>query len=141
MKPPMWWAYYAQRNSAAKRGIPFLLTYDEWFEIWSSSGRLTERGKRRDQYCMARKGNVGPYAINNVIIITNAENTRQLAKRLLATGTHPLTQTSSREERIMWARRAGRKSGEAWGKMTPEQRHKLGSKRSKKGWVGDVPGS
>jgi hypothetical protein len=67
-------AYRTHRNNASARGIPFLLTYDEWFKIWINSGHLAERGRRRDQYCMARPNDVGPYTIDNVIIITNAEN-------------------------------------------------------------------
>ncbi len=62
------------RNDSKRRGISFDLTFEQWLEIWESSGHLHERGRRRDQYQMARTGDVGPYAVGNVSIITCREN-------------------------------------------------------------------
>ena len=67
-------AFTQQVNAAGKRGIPFLLTYEQWLEIWKSSGKLSERGVRRGQYVMARHGDKGPYAADNVRICTVGEN-------------------------------------------------------------------
>ena len=65
-------AYASHKCSAKKRGIPFLLTFEEWHKIWQDSGKL--RGRGSDLYCMARHNDTGPYAIGNVSIITNHEN-------------------------------------------------------------------
>jgi hypothetical protein len=70
-------AYREQRNQAATRQIPFLLTRYEWFQIWENSGFLELRGHRKGQYCMARFGDVGPYAVGNVKIISVEENHRE----------------------------------------------------------------
>ena len=71
-------SYHIQKHSATKlRGIEFLLTFEEWLQIWLDSGHLHERGKDKDQYCMARYGDRGAYAIGNVRIITNSENSRE----------------------------------------------------------------
>ena len=67
-------AYTSQKHTARKRDIPFLLSFEEWVDIWQSSGKLAERGRGSDKYCMARHGDIGPYSINNVSIITNHEN-------------------------------------------------------------------
>lgn len=74
---PDWYRFYRQqRGNAAARGITFLLSSAEWWQIWSSSGHYRERGQKSDQYCMARFGDVGPYALNNVEIVTNHENNK-----------------------------------------------------------------
>lgn len=72
--------YRGQKTRAFERGIAFLLSFDEWLEIWVKSGRLLSRGRRRDEYCMARFGDVGPYAIGNVEIITNWLNASRASK-------------------------------------------------------------
>jgi hypothetical protein len=69
--------FYYQRGDAAKRGILFLLTFEEWWEIWQKSGHWHERGSGLGQYVMARFGDIGPYAVGNVKIITNKQNTAE----------------------------------------------------------------
>jgi hypothetical protein len=75
-------AYNLHRNNAKRRGIPFLLTFEQWNSIWRESGKWDQRGKRKGQYCMARHGDTGPYADGNVKITTKEENQ--------AESTHPL---------------------------------------------------
>ncbi len=60
--------------SAKQRGIIWQLTYITWRKIWATSGHWNERGPWRGQYCMARFGDKGPYAIDNVKICTVGEN-------------------------------------------------------------------
>ena len=67
-------AFYSQRHSARLRNIEFLLTYEEWLQIWIDSGHLSERGRKKDQYVMARFGDKGPYAVGNVKIVTANQN-------------------------------------------------------------------
>jgi hypothetical protein len=69
-------AYTDQKNLAKGRGIPFLLSFDEWQKIWNDSGHFSERGKKNGQYCMARFGDKGPYAVGNVEITLVEENNR-----------------------------------------------------------------
>ena len=63
-----------QRRSAKGRGIDFELTYEEWLDIWMSSGFAHLRGKGTGTYCMARHNDIGPYAVGNVSIITFEQN-------------------------------------------------------------------
>ena len=70
-------AYRGQRKSAKQRGIPFLLSFEEWCEIWIASGKFGKRGCKRDQYVMARYEDKGPYAKGNVKIVTSSENARE----------------------------------------------------------------
>ena len=67
--------YREQRKAAKGRGIPFLLTFEEWWKIWQDSGHWEERGCGKGKYVMARYGDIGPYDTGNVKIITMEENT------------------------------------------------------------------
>ena len=78
-------AFWNHLHSAKRRGIEFLLTFEEWLKIWMDSEHWHERGIRKYQYCMARFGDKGPYAVGNVKIITNEEN---LLERVLPKPTH-----------------------------------------------------
>ena len=70
-------SYHTQKCGAKKRGIDFLLSFDEWLKIWEDSGHLDQRGPSKDQYCMARIGDIGPYAVENVKIVTSSENSAE----------------------------------------------------------------
>jgi len=69
--------YATHRSNAGKREIPFLFTFDEWIKIWLDSGHWYERGTTIGKYCMARFGDKGPYAADNVEIIKHQDNTKQ----------------------------------------------------------------
>jgi hypothetical protein len=62
--------YSAHKGSAKQRGIPFLLTFEQWWQIWQESGHWEERGR----YQMTRPKDEGPYAVGNVKIATGAQN-------------------------------------------------------------------
>jgi hypothetical protein len=72
-------AYRMQRWHAECRGVEFRIDFVDWLVTWADSGHLSERGRRMDEYCMARddgKGTVdkGAYEVGNVKIKTNREN-------------------------------------------------------------------
>jgi hypothetical protein len=71
------YAYKNHRDSAKRRGVSFLLTFDEWCAIWRDSGRFEQRGIHRGEYCMARHGDTGPYAVDNVRVCLNELNKRE----------------------------------------------------------------
>jgi len=74
MRDPNKIAYAGQKFMAKKRGIDFLLSYEEWLHIWETSGKLPLRGRGRGKYCMARNNDIGPYALHNVTIQLNEKN-------------------------------------------------------------------
>lgn len=74
---PYFIAYCTHVCGAASRKIEFLLTFEEWLQIWLDSGRIDERGTRKGKYVMARFGDIGPYAVGNVKIILHTENIRE----------------------------------------------------------------
>ena len=79
-------AFWTQRGRAKNRGIAFNLSFDEWLNVWLSSGRLTERGRGKDHYCMSRINDEGAYEIDNVFIQTFEENVAEARKREWASG-------------------------------------------------------
>lgn len=64
------------KNRVDKLGNPIkmLLTFDEWLDIWLSSGHWHERGNKRGQYVMSRYNDIGHYEIGNVEIKTGTDN-------------------------------------------------------------------
>lgn len=74
-------AFAFQANSARGRGVPFLLSFDEWLKVWTDSGHLERRGRRSGCYVMGRKGDAGAYEIGNVEIVTVRENMAISAQR------------------------------------------------------------
>ena len=107
-RPKFYEAYQSHKDNAKARGITFLLTFNSWLKIWKNSGRLKQRGRGSNQYVMARIGDQGPYAIDNVKIITNRENTQEFKptkqqkenhRRGLLGNTNKLGKTESEETR------------------------------------------
>lgn len=68
--------YKMQERNAQARGIPFLLSYEQWLAIWIDSGKLNQRGRGAEKFCMCRNGDDGPYQVGNVFIGTGRENVR-----------------------------------------------------------------
>lgn len=87
--------YAIQRKAAHTRKIGWEITFRDWWAIWQDSGKWAERG-RGQGYCMARRGDTGPYATDNVYICRSAQNSadyytfgnnREIHRQLVAIGT------------------------------------------------------
>lgn len=66
-------AYRYQRRNSVTRGIPWEISFAEWWRIWQESGHWHERGRGKG-YCMARWADDGPYSVENVYICTVGQN-------------------------------------------------------------------
>lgn len=67
-------AYRSQKCSAARRGIDFILTFEEWLQWWVDTGKLHLRGKKKGSYQMCRHGDIGPYSLENIYCDTVSNN-------------------------------------------------------------------
>lgn len=67
-------AYRSQVYNARQRGIPFLMNIDDWWAWWTLDGRWEKRGLRGNGLVMARRGDVGPYAIWNIYCCNHSQN-------------------------------------------------------------------
>lgn len=68
------------KQRAKQRGIPFLLSFEEWFSIWSKSGYWDSRGRTIDKYNMCRINDTGAYEIGNVYIAPHTQNIKDSQK-------------------------------------------------------------
>lgn len=66
-------AFREQKRNARTRGIEWHMTVAEWWDVWQKSGKWPQRG-RGQGYCMGRKGDCGPYSVDNVYICTIGQN-------------------------------------------------------------------
>ena len=69
--------FWNHQQRAKRKGIPFELTFDEWYKIWIESGHYENKGTKRGQFVMSRYGDKGGYTIDNVHIQTVGENTKE----------------------------------------------------------------
>lgn len=69
--------YACHKSKAKERGIPFELTFEEWWNIWQQSGKWELRGPGLHQYVMSRINDKGGYQVNNVIIQLASQNKRE----------------------------------------------------------------
>lgn len=69
--------YNLKIRDALTREIDFLMSFDEWWDIWQKSGYYSDYGCRKGQYCMSRYNDVGPYHKDNVFIQLTTDNTKQ----------------------------------------------------------------
>lgn len=70
-------AYADQIYHAKKRGIPFLIPFDKWIDWWERNlgpDWLEKRGRKKQQYVMARLNDHGYYTLPNVICKTSNQN-------------------------------------------------------------------
>lgn len=112
--------FKVHKERAAKNNIPFLLTFEEWWSIWQSSGHWDERGRGKGKYVMARRGpDIGPYAIENVDIKTHGENISEAQK-----GRKDGPQSPERIEKRRQARLGSHCSEETKAKIAESQRQR-----------------
>ena len=75
---PAYVKFCHQKANAKARGIEWLMSFDEWWAWWQVDGRWARRGNKPDDFCMARKGDAGPYSLGNVFLATFRENCRDM---------------------------------------------------------------
>lgn len=61
--------YQQHRQNVRSQGIPFLLSFKQWWEIWQQSGKWKQRGFKRGQYYMTRLDDRGAFEIGNIVIV------------------------------------------------------------------------
>lgn len=67
-------AYGHHKARAKHDGIAWAFTFESWHAMWIAAGGFGLRGKGAAELVMARHGDVGPYAPENVTIRSGSEN-------------------------------------------------------------------
>lgn len=73
-------AYRYQKRNANNRSIPWELSFAQWIQIWEESGKISQRGRGSEGYCMCRNDDEGPYSIGNVFIQSGNGNGKDAIK-------------------------------------------------------------
>lgn len=83
-------AYLSQKDTAQRRGIPFLISFRAWRAIWLKSGHWEDRGVGSGKYVMGRPKDQGAYEIGNVLIIRFEDNIIEanLGRKIIFTEEH-----------------------------------------------------
>lgn len=71
--------YGWHKRTAGKRGIQFLLSFDEWYNWWLSNGidkNLPTVPFNANTLCMCRFNDIGPYALTNIYCATVSQNVK-----------------------------------------------------------------
>ena len=73
----LWWKtdygkYKSHQRRAYRSDIEFIISFEDWLDIWKASGHYEERGPLG--YVMCRIGDEGPYSKDNVYIAKASEN-------------------------------------------------------------------
>lgn len=110
-----------QKSNAQQRGVPFLLTFEQWKSIWIESGKWEQRGRGGDKYCMCRNGDAGAYEVGNVFI--------DLGSRNISAGNLGREITAEHRAKISVSN-SGRKHPWAAGKNNPMHRPEVKRKMS-----------
>ncbi|WP_186263308.1 hypothetical protein [Burkholderia gladioli] len=70
-------AFQTQRHNAARRGIGWELTFEQWLDWWGDD--IERRGVGPEKLQMQRFGDSGPYALGNIKKGVPKENARTAA--------------------------------------------------------------
>jgi len=82
--------YREHRKGAKNRNVPFLLTFDEWYNWWLHHGvdRNIPRQNNGSTLCMCRTGDIGPYSLSNIYCATKSQNNIDAHKNNPTRGGH-----------------------------------------------------
>ena len=97
--------YTQQKAGAKRRGIEFLLTFEQWLEWWGND--LERRGTGEFDLQMCRKLDAGPYSLENIYKGTASENHRTAANlKLVRASERKKRELQARLDAMMWAESA-----------------------------------
>lgn len=110
--------------------ILFKLSFEDWIDIWLTSGHWFERGRNAGQYCMSRINDIGHYEVGNVFIQLHAQNTRDANKnysheRRVETATRPEVRLKNSLAQLEAQNRPETQRKKALGMAKPEAKAKM----------------
>lgn len=73
-------AWLAFKAGAKRRGIPVEMSFEEWWQLWAPHWHQRQRMSMRGmEIVMGRHGDVGPYSVGNVSMISRRRNAEDAA--------------------------------------------------------------
>ncbi len=130
-------AFSTQKYDANRRGIAFLLTFEEWVKWWEDQlgpDWQSKRGHLKGQFVMSRPGDIGPYALWNIKCVQCGENVSEahkgkefseLHKQRIASGRRGKKHTDAAKMKLRIARLGSKRTEEAKEKTSQKVRGEL----------------
>lgn len=97
-----------QKSAAKRKGIPFELSFEEWWAWWQVDDRWSRRGNAPESFVMARFKDIGPYAAWNIYCTTKAGNLNDWRKWQTEARGEPLTERLDivvTDPQLVWLKR------------------------------------
>jgi hypothetical protein len=68
--------YLDKKYSAKKYNIPFLISFEEYYQLFLKAGidKNIPQKNNGQAMCLCRKGDIGPYSVDNCYIATASQN-------------------------------------------------------------------
>ena len=66
----LWGSYQWKVKDQKDKGFPFLMSFDEFYDAWVTSGKLEKRTAGWDGYVMTKRDYDQPFSLNNYRIVT-----------------------------------------------------------------------
>ena len=76
----LWLECQRSRAQAKYRGQEWLITEQEYVDLWMKDDRYKSKGRHRDDICMTRKDKTKPWTVSNVVFENRAEHYRKRYK-------------------------------------------------------------
>jgi hypothetical protein len=86
---PVEYAYHNLKSSARKRKIAFNLSFQEFCDFASDHGYIEGRGRQPYSLTIDRINTKGPYSIDNIRILSHADNSSHKFEQTPDDGRHP----------------------------------------------------
>lgn len=95
------------RYDANGNRILMKLSYEEWKNIWLSSGKYHLRGRKAGCYVMSRNNDIGHYEIGNVEIVSIAvnQNIAHKGRKAAETTKQLMSAGRTKEKHPLWGKK------------------------------------
>lgn len=80
----LWIACVRAKAQAKYRGEEWLITPEEYIDLWMENDLYQNKGRGLDDYCLTRKDVYEPWSVENVEIITRREHFQTRDKKKYA---------------------------------------------------------
>jgi hypothetical protein len=78
----MYYAWAKHRSQAHYRKETYLLTYEDWQQIWANPADFLNRGRHPEDLTLTRCDPTGPWSLDNVEVMVRIDHLRrEIARR------------------------------------------------------------
>src|SRR5258706_9221221 len=60
--------YLTHKRDALRKGVAYDISFEDWKDMWNSSGHFQDKGSKTGQYTMVRLDKTKPFTFGNIEI-------------------------------------------------------------------------